>query len=98
RREPRAVAGEADVGRQLALKHLAREQELSTFVLEANAVADNAASHGRNELRNKIAHLIRMRHEHQPRLLRAEEPLQPGSESIGSVRLELRRLDGVDPR
>ena len=40
------------------------------LVLEADAVADDGASHGRRELGNEVAHLVGMRHQHQLRLFR----------------------------
>ena len=94
--KPRSVAGEADVGGELALKHLTGEKQLAAFVLEADAVADHGAPHGRSQFGNKVAHLIGVRHQHELRLLRGEQLLERGGEGIGRVRLELRRFDGVD--
>ena len=96
--EPGGFAGEADVGGELALEHLASEGQLSVFVLEADAVADHGASHGGGEFRDEIAHLIGVRHEHELGLFRGEELFERGGEGVGSVGLELRRLDGVDFR
>ncbi len=75
RGEPGSVAGEADVGGELALKHLAGEDELAAFVFEADAVADDGASHGGRKFGDEVAHLIGVRHEYELRLLGAQELL-----------------------
>ena len=66
--EPRSIAGEAHICRQLALEHLPREYQLAALVLESNAVADHGASHSGCQLGHKIAHLISVRHQHEFRL------------------------------
>ena len=93
-----ASPSEADVGGELALEHLAGEEQLAVFVLEADAVADDGASHGGGELGDEVAHLIGVRHQHQLRLLRGEELFERGGEGIGRVGLELRRFDRIDLR
>src|SRR5207244_12444249 len=54
------------------------------------------APHCRGQLGSEVAHLIGMRHEHQLRLHRFEELLQPGSERVWSIRFEFRRCDVVN--
>ena len=71
--KPGGIAGETDVGGELALEHLPGEEQLVAFFLIANAVADDGATHGGRELGNEIAHLIGVRHEHEPRLLVGDE-------------------------
>ncbi len=90
RGKPGSVAGEADVGGELALEHLAGEDQLSVFVFEADAVADDGASHGGGELGDEVAYLIGVRHQYELRLLRGEELFERGGEGVGRVRLELR--------
>src|SRR5580704_9434478 len=70
----------------------------STFMLEAHAVADHCSFHSRDELGDKVAHLVGVRHEHELRLLRCQELFERYGESIGSVRLELRRLNRINLR
>ena len=96
--KPWRVAGEADVRGQFALEHLAGEQQLVTFFLVSNAVADRGAFHRGRQLGNKITHLISVRHQHQFGLFGCDELLQPGGESVGRVRFEFRRLDGINFR
>ena len=96
--KPRSIAGEADIGGELALKHLPRKHQLSAFVPEPDAVADHRASHRRSQFGHEVTHLIGMRHQHQLRLFRSQELLQTCGKGVGSVRLQLRRLDRVNLR
>src|SRR5258708_17389110 len=64
--EPRSIARKADVGGQLALKHLPSKKQLAVFVLETDAVADDGASHGGGEVWGGSAHLISGAHQHEP--------------------------------
>ena len=81
--EPWSFAGEADVGREFALEHLASEQKLLAFFLEADAIADDGASHGGREFGNEVAHLVGVRHQHQLRLLRRDELLSAAANASG---------------
>ena len=94
--EPRGVAGEADVGGELALEHLAGEEQLVAIFFVADAVADGGASHRGREFGDEVAHLIGVRHQHQLGLLGGDELFERGGEGVGSVGLELRRLDRVN--
>ena len=94
-REPWGIAGEADIGGEFALEHLASEQQLAAFVLVSDGVADERAVQRRREFRGKVAHLVGVRHQHQLGLLLLDKAFQRGRETVRSVGLELRRLDGV---
>src|SRR5580698_10006215 len=96
--EPGSIGSEADVGSELALKHLAGEDELSAFAFEADAIADDGASHGSRKLGNKVADLVGVRHQDELRLLGFEELLEGGGEGVGGVGLEFRGFDVVDLR
>src|SRR5438552_6895514 len=96
RHEPRRITSKAHIGGQFALEHLAGKNQLIAVFLIANAVADYGSLHGSSQLGNKIAHLIGMRHEHQLRLYRFEELLQPGSKRVRRIRVESRRFDVVN--
>src|SRR5439155_24342451 len=94
--EPSRITGKAHIGGQIALEHLAGKNQLIAVFLIANAVADPGARHWRGQLGSEVAHLIGMLNEHQLRLHRFEELLQPGSERVWSIRFEFRRCDVVN--
>ena len=56
---------------ELALKHLAREDELVAFFLIADRIADDGAFHRGRQLGNEVAHLVGVRHQDELRLLRS---------------------------
>src|SRR6202030_2449099 len=80
--EPGSLGCEAHVGREFSLKHLAGEDELFAFVLETDAVADYGASQSRRQLGDEVAHLIRVRHQHQLWLPRTDELLERCNEGV----------------
>src|SRR5262249_11681779 len=73
--EPRSVAWETYVGGELALKHLAGEDELVSFFLVADRVADHAPLQCRGELWHEVAYLVGVRHQDKLGLLGADELL-----------------------
>src|SRR5258708_14986998 len=73
--EPRSIAGKADVGGQFALKHLPGKKQFAVFVLEADAIADDGASHGGGQLGDEVSHLISLRPQYELGLLRGDVPL-----------------------
>ena len=95
--EPGGLAGKADVGDELALKHLAGEEEFLPFFLIANSIADNRAMQRGGKLGNEIAHLVGVRHQDEGGLFVADELLERGGEPVRGVRLEFGVLDRVDP-
>jgi len=92
--EARAVAGEAHVGDEFSLKHLAREEQLAGFGAESDDVADAVVCR-RWRAWHEVADLIGMRHQHQFCGMLFEELLQGIGECVGSVGLEPGRLDGI---
>ena len=94
--EPRRITDEAHVSSQLALKHLTGENEFAVFVLETDAIADHRPPHSRSQFRNKVAHLIGVRHQHKLRLFGGEHLFERGGEGVGRIRLKLWRFDGVN--
>src|ERR1700680_4398185 len=90
------ITGEGRCSSQLALKHLTGENEFAVFVFETDAIADHRPPHSRSQFRNKVAHLIGVRHQHKLRLFGGEHLFERGGEGVRRVRLELRRFDGVD--
>ena len=87
--EPGRVAGEADIGCELALEHLASEEQLVSFFLVADAVADCSAIHGGGKFGHEIANLIGVWHQDELGLLRRDELFERGDERVGRVGLEL---------
>ncbi len=67
---------ETHVGNKLALKYLAREGQLAAFVLVADGVGDGGGAERSREFGNEIAHLIRVRHEHEFHGMLREEILE----------------------
>ena len=98
RREVRSVAGERNVGNEFALEHLPGEQQLAALVLVADGVADEGAIQGRGQLGGEVAHLVGVRHQHQLGLLLLDEAFQRRHKAVGSIGLELGRLEVVHLR
>ncbi len=97
-RKIRRIAGKRNIGGELALEHLAGEQQLAAFVLVADGVADERAVQRGGKLGSEVAHLVGVRHQHQSRLLLLDELLERRDEAVGSVGLQLCRLQVVDLR
>src|ERR1700732_1660250 len=79
-----------------SLAKLTGENEFAVFVFETDAIADHRPAHGRSQFRNKVAHLIGVRHQHKLRWFGGEHLFERAGEGVRRVRLELWRFDGVD--
>jgi hypothetical protein len=86
--EPGRGALKRYVGRGLALKHLAHENQLAAFVAIANAVANHAfAEHG-GKLGREVANLVGVREEHQIGLSGVDDLRESCAVSIWRVRFQ----------
>src|SRR6185312_16149593 len=92
----RRGTGKGNVGGELALEHLAGEDQLVTIFAEANGVTNKRALKRRGELGSKVAHLVGVRHQHQSRLFLVDEVFESGDNTIRLVPGQLGRVDHGD--
>src|ERR1700693_2591531 len=84
--EPGCGALKGDVGRGLALKHLAHENQLAAFVAITNAIANHSFAKPGGKVGREVANLIRVREQHQIGLGGVDDLRESNTVSIRSVR------------
>ncbi len=90
------VAGEGDVGGKFPLKHLAGKYQPLSILTIGDAIADQRALQRVGQLGSEVAHLVGVRHQHQPRLSLGDKLLKGGNVSVGGIAVQPGRFNGVN--